>query len=305
MASPHVDIFVLAEAPTTFSGAEKPLHFAENRERFRKWEGKIRHVVVEDMPARRPKRWAAEVHQRNSLLRGLEDANGDDVAMISDVDEVAHPEILITLREGCHRLTGLEMYSTFCFANWLLPPGPFARAARAVPVGMLKDPHRQRNHIEPERVLHDAGRHYTTLGDIGHMINKFETYSHDEMDNRRQKASGYLARAQKMGMDVFSRELVSVVPAAELCRTQRSLLRIRPDLFDFAELPPHRRREMFRWYANWRVRQPDSSRLVPALDDNYDERLLTIAVLALAELARHFTWTVPRRGARVVRQNLT
>lgn len=295
---------MIVEAATTFSGGEKPLHFSLNRARFAEWEDKIRHVVVDDMPPPGPKRWAAEVHQRNSLTRGLEGAEDGDVVLVSDVDEIVHPEVLATLRGGCDSLTGLEMQSTFRFANWLLPPGPYARAARAMPFGALEHPHDQRNHVEPERVIRDAGRHYTTLGSVDRLVAKFESYSHDEMDNGRQKSGSFLTRAQSMGMDVFSRDLVTVVPPSELCATQEALLRMRPDLFEFGELPSLPRRQLFRWYAGWRARQPDSSELVPELDRAYEERLPTVAAKAGVEVARHMTWIVPRRGARAVRESL-
>ena len=47
---PYVDYFVLYEAPRTFSGDPKPLYFQENRQRFKKWERKIIHYVVENVP---------------------------------------------------------------------------------------------------------------------------------------------------------------------------------------------------------------------------------------------------------------
>jgi len=300
--APCVDRFVLVEATRTFSGAEKPLHYAESAARFAPWREKIRHVVVDDLPPPRPKRWAAEIHQRNCILRGLDDAAPGDVIVVSDVDEILHPEVLEELREGCDGLTGLEMPSTFRFANWMLPPGPFAQASRALPFELLHDPHHQRNHTRPDRVIRDAGRHFTTLGGIEDLVAKFESYSHAEMDTERQKAAEYLRRAQKMGVDVFSRQLVSVVPEPELCATQGALAELCPDLFDFDPLPGRLRRELFRWYANWRARQPASSELVPALDGEYEDRLPTVATRAALELARHVTWTVPRRGARSLRE---
>lgn len=302
--APFVDRFVLVEATRTFSGAEKPLHYAENAARFEPWHEQIRHVVVDDLPPPRPKRWAAEIHQRNCILRGLEDAAAGDVVVVSDVDEIVHPQVLEELREGCDCLTGLEMPSTFRFANWVLRPGPFAQAARALPFELLDDPHHQRNHRRPDRVVHDAGRHFTTLGGVESLVSKFESYSHSEMDTERQKAVDYLRRAQKLGVDVFSRQLVSVIPEDELCATQGTLAELRPDLFDFDPLPGWPRRELFRWYANWRARQPAGSELVPTLDWEYEDRLPTVATKAALELARHVTWTVPRRGARSLRERL-
>lgn len=150
------------------------------------------------------------------------------MVLVSDVDEIVHPEVLATLRNGTGCLTGLEMPSSFRFANWMLPPGEFACAARAMPFSELEDPHHQRNHVKPARIVRDAGRHLTTLGDVDRLVSKFESYGHAEMDTTQQKAGDYLTRAQRLGVDVFTRELVSMVPPSDLCTTQRALLRRRP-----------------------------------------------------------------------------
>jgi hypothetical protein len=301
-----VDVFVLVEADRTFSGAEKPLHYMLNRTRFSKWHDKLRHIVVKDLPPPSAGRWAAEIHQRNAVTQGLDGAQHEDVVLVSDADEIVHPEVLMTLRRTCSSLTGLELRRTFRFANWELPPARYAWAVRAMPCGELHDPHRQRNHVAPTRVISDAGRHFTTLGDIDSLVAKFESYSHSEMDNSHQKAGGYLARAQEMGVDVFSRQPVSVIKPSGLCGIQKAFLKMRPDLFDFGDLPPRHLREEFRWYATWRARQPTTSPVVPELDRAYNSQRARIRVKAIAgrELARHWTWTLPRRGVKIAKERL-
>src|SRR3954452_22854579 len=65
-AGEYVDVFVIVEAPRTFSGDDKPLVFGENRERFRRCDAQIRHVVVDDLPPPVPTRWEPEVFQRDA-----------------------------------------------------------------------------------------------------------------------------------------------------------------------------------------------------------------------------------------------
>ena len=85
---------------------------------------------------------------------------------------------------------------------------------------------------------------------------------------------------------------------------QRELLSKRPDLFDFSELPGQVERELFRWYANWRARQPATSELVQELDFEYDERRATIAGKAGIELGRYATRTIPRRSLGAMKRQL-
>lgn len=91
-----VDRFVVAEATRTFSNEPKPLHFAENCERFKRWADKIVHVVVDDLPAEGDA-WDREAFQRNAVARGLKDASPDDIVMLSDVDEIPFREHVAAL----------------------------------------------------------------------------------------------------------------------------------------------------------------------------------------------------------------
>ena len=45
-----VDYFVVTESPFTVSGNEKPLYYAENKDRFGKFNDKIIHHVTEEIP---------------------------------------------------------------------------------------------------------------------------------------------------------------------------------------------------------------------------------------------------------------
>ena len=86
-----VDRFVIVEATTTFTNRPKPLHFADNRERFAAFAHKIIHVVVEDSP-HTPNAWAIEDFQRGCIGRGFARCASDDLVMVSDVDEIPRPE---------------------------------------------------------------------------------------------------------------------------------------------------------------------------------------------------------------------
>ena len=46
----YVDYFVIVECTETFSGLVKPLYYKENKDLFKKWNHKIIHYVVDNMP---------------------------------------------------------------------------------------------------------------------------------------------------------------------------------------------------------------------------------------------------------------
>lgn len=100
--SPYVDLFVLVEANTTFTGQDKPYHYRENKEGFTKFNDKILHIKVEDMPAiEGPGNWEGEIYQRNAIsdtvhyLFNQEYLDFRDIVILSDVDEIPEMHKLI------------------------------------------------------------------------------------------------------------------------------------------------------------------------------------------------------------------
>ena len=93
-----IDGFVVCEATRTQMGANKPLIFAQNQERFKQYMDKITHVVVEDMPA--GSAWDRERHQRNAIRRGLPRLHPEDVVIICDADEIVSNDALDYVRQN-------------------------------------------------------------------------------------------------------------------------------------------------------------------------------------------------------------
>ena len=87
----YVDFFVIAESTTDHQGNIKKLNFDINK--FKKFQKKIIYVVVDDTAEsiKKPhlgQNSLVERHQRNSIIRGLNNCSDDDLVIISDVDEI-------------------------------------------------------------------------------------------------------------------------------------------------------------------------------------------------------------------------
>lgn len=93
-----VDKFVLVEASKTQKGDSKPYYFDEAKEQFSKWNQKIIHIKVDDLPeldlTLETLDWSIEFFQRDCILRGLVACKPDDIVIISDLDEFIHPDII-------------------------------------------------------------------------------------------------------------------------------------------------------------------------------------------------------------------
>ena len=95
--------FVITEATYTHNGSKKKLNFDINR--FKKFKDKIEYIIVDQQPSNilelkendtKEKRgeklilngMARDYFQRENLFKGLKDIDGDDLILISDLDEI-------------------------------------------------------------------------------------------------------------------------------------------------------------------------------------------------------------------------
>jgi beta-1,4-mannosyl-glycoprotein beta-1,4-N-acetylglucosaminyltransferase len=86
-----VDYFVISESTKTHQGAEKKLNF--NLNNFNKFKHKIKYIIADydkkiDFENHTGGESDIEQHQRNSLSKGLVDANNNDLIILSDSDEI-------------------------------------------------------------------------------------------------------------------------------------------------------------------------------------------------------------------------
>lgn len=113
-----VDRFVISESTVTFSGDKKPLYYAENKEMFKEFEGKIIHVVVDDTPMDCDA-FTRDHHQKCAVARGLKDCKPDDIIIFSDVDEIPNPEALKPILDNfdATKIYALAQRNFYCYLN--------------------------------------------------------------------------------------------------------------------------------------------------------------------------------------------
>ena len=106
---------VLVESTRTFSLRKKKLYYFENKDRFKKYNNRITHIIVDDTPALfnriflcKPRNlfWLIknkkpltlnshniDFYQKNKVVNGIKNCQDDDVLLLSDLDEIPNPSI--------------------------------------------------------------------------------------------------------------------------------------------------------------------------------------------------------------------
>ena len=192
----HVDHFVIVEATSTFQAQPKPLLLKENWDRYAQYHDKMIHVVVDDSPRDPNNAWTNDHFQRNAIVRGLVDADPEDICIIGDGDEILRPEVVDAIRANPKDIMGFRtpyfnfkfnymlvdnsesycVWITACKRKFLEKPEDF-RAQRfqltTLPMDYEDDSIKMYEH---------AGWHFTYLGDDEFVKNKIRSFAHTELN---------------------------------------------------------------------------------------------------------------------------
>lgn len=181
--APFVDRFVLCEMDVTHSGKPKPLFFEENQDRFKDFP--ITHIVAPpigrdiqiEMGKQSGDAWRLEHWQRECLMSGIDDAPGDAIILLSDLDEIPKLETYDGNSEGAFKQK-LYYYYVNCFTNTRLWKGTVA--TKRANISTLS---RVRNHrnVVPT-INYDGGWHFSTLGTAADIRYKIESFAHTELN---------------------------------------------------------------------------------------------------------------------------
>jgi beta-1,4-mannosyl-glycoprotein beta-1,4-N-acetylglucosaminyltransferase len=184
----------LVEANTTFTSIPKPFYFEKNKARYAKYLDKIIHVKVEDMPGD-PDAWVNDRFQRNSINRGLESADDNDVIVVSDLDELVRPETVQQLRTDVeNQIWGLRMpLFYFKFNHMLITTesrymvwGMACRKKLLVPADTFRFQRFQLASLPYNynhggiRMMEHAGWQFSYLGNNDFAKNKIKSFAHQE-----------------------------------------------------------------------------------------------------------------------------
>ncbi len=220
-----VDEFIIVEAPTTFSGLNKPLYFKEQQERFAPFLSQIKYFIIDDypndkelckladessnVPKNGPEHWRREFYQKESIKKALSDLNNDDICFIGDVDEIWNPEIIIDYSKNDLFKLEQNVY-TYYLNNRSSEPwaGTLVTKYKNIKNNCL-------NHLRTSSrtiytYLNNGGWHFTSMGGLDEVRRKLndsytkESYNTDVVQNNLENRFGksdYIGRKFKFWID--------------------------------------------------------------------------------------------------------
>lgn len=195
--------FVVIEARQTFTGIEKPLHFDENRSRFEPFLDKVIHIVVNAFPPGATP-WEREAAQRNQISEILPLCEPTDTLIISDADEIPRPKAILKAMKHTGIIT-LEQELYYYFLNMRCTTTTFTTGAVLMQAQDFKENPNDYRHHE-QLFVSNAGWHFSYLGGAESIIQKIESFSHQEFNTPEIKSAERIRAAIETGKDLFGRD---------------------------------------------------------------------------------------------------
>ncbi|KKN77579.1 hypothetical protein LCGC14_0358540 [marine sediment metagenome] len=200
--SPVVDKFVLVESTHTHSGKPKRLYYDEVKddEVFAPFKDKITHVVY-NPAVFAPNRFDNDRNQRNYIAIGLDNAQPDDIIIVSDLDEIVDHRTIALMEDyqvPIHLRMKLFYYFFNCRANqdWWYPA--FCRYRDYYTADALRL-------AKPDAIITNAGWHFSYLVPPEDIPKKLEAFAHAEFDTDYHKDTDRLKRCVENNEDIFER----------------------------------------------------------------------------------------------------
>ena len=210
---PIVDVYGLVELPVTFTDKPKPLYFKDNHARFATAEREIRCYTPSAYPS--GPHPTVDWFQRAQLGRLLDDAQPNDIVILSDVDEIPHRETVKAVIEAGYDHPVVLKQRLYYHRVDLYDPSPWLGTIIAPRKCLGETPNlqelRELRGVLP--VIDNGGWHFSWLGDEKAIYDKLQAvdierenaiYGSDGIQRPKEDAET-LRRCYETGADLFGR----------------------------------------------------------------------------------------------------
>jgi len=212
-----VDKFIIIEGNKFHNGEGRKKNFNINN--FKKFKKKIRYFFIKDFPKYDGNNWTYEKYQRRCISRGIQDAQPNDIILVSDVDEIPNiKDKSIFLNDSVIFLQNFYYYklNILCTeglhwqGKWPGTKGikfKFFKDAQSVRELRVKNISKWRIDQKIKRyIVKDGGWHFSYLMSPNKIKQKLNTFAHSEFNKKKFKNLEYIKKKIHNHEDLFQRE---------------------------------------------------------------------------------------------------
>jgi beta-1,4-mannosyl-glycoprotein beta-1,4-N-acetylglucosaminyltransferase len=215
---PYVDYFVITEASVTHSGIPKPYNFELNKEMFSKFLHKIIYIKNDDIPddfmnlpqikkidsyegkcvkkiheliesqsglfnRQTEPYFGRDFFQKESIRKGLENCQDNDIIISSDLDEIPNPEILKNIDSYLDKSKFFTFVQKtyYYYLNFLKESN--WKGSRLALYKDVKDYSYNKLRAQQNYDLENGGWHFSFMGGPERVKTKITSYSHQDLNN--------------------------------------------------------------------------------------------------------------------------
>jgi beta-1,4-mannosyl-glycoprotein beta-1,4-N-acetylglucosaminyltransferase len=186
-----VDFFVICECTKTHQNKPKPLHYLENKDKFKKFESKIIHHIFD--PKESPYDWYIENEQRNEIKNANFEMKNGDVFLLSDADEIISKNAVNYIRSNKEKFnvpTTSIMQMSYGYINTVVEKPWHHKGWRGTIIlpydYFLQDNlNLWRSKKDSLNRFENSGWHFSFMGGAERIKTKIESYAHSEFNNEQ------------------------------------------------------------------------------------------------------------------------
>ena len=213
-----VNTFVIVESTVNHQGKPKKLHFDINK--YKKFKNKINYIVVDDTPEniKKPHKGGeslVEQHQRNSIVKGLKNAEDSDLVILSDVDEIPNLNKLVEFNRNKYAVFSQKMFMyklnllNLRENNWhgskICLKKNFKSPQWLRNLKFKKYPFWRIDKIRNLQVIQNGGWHFAYLQSPENISKKIQSFAHGEFNKADIANEENIRMKIERGQDVFDR----------------------------------------------------------------------------------------------------
>jgi len=195
------------------------IYYPDNIHLFEKFKDKIIHIVV-NLPFKYPnidynknEQLQNEKYQRNSINNGIKNLslNNDDLIIISDLDEITNPNILIQIKDNKIKINDgkilqLDMYYYNLYSKhhdkWYY--------SKIVSYNTYIKTTPEAIRHSKIQVIENAGWHLSYFGDANFISNKIKNFSHQEFNSETYTDNDKIQEKINKSSDLFGRNYIPI-----------------------------------------------------------------------------------------------